>query len=220
MVFFCVYCNEEVGENEEVLDCDTCKAWQHRACKSGIGKRQYREIARKGLEIEWECYKCKNGSLWLFRNEEPMLEYFHINTQIEEPVPIIEESLEDNPLPINIQLVEQIEAHEEYETWANRVVDTQWQCSVCGKKLTCGATIQQTGNVFKREANPHSHPGRTGIEKTSRIVAEMKEEASQDIFKSAATIVEGLYTTNADSIVPFIVNISKVEPSQALRQGL
>eukprot|EP00112_Aurelia_sp_Birch-Aquarium-sp1_P022776 Seg6536.1 transcript_id=Seg6536.1/GoldUCD/mRNA.D3Y31 product="hypothetical protein" protein_id=Seg6536.1/GoldUCD/D3Y31 len=125
MVFFCVYCNEAVGENEEVLDCDTCKAWQHRACKSGIGKRQYREIARKGLEIEWECYKCKNGSLWLFRNEEPMLEYFHINTQIEEPVPIIEESLEDNPLPINIQLVEQIEAHEEYETWANRVVDTR-----------------------------------------------------------------------------------------------
>ena len=59
--FYCIFCTEKVTSRQEALLCDGCDRWQHRCCKTGITREQYRAAVRSGKEVIWRCLNsCEN----------------------------------------------------------------------------------------------------------------------------------------------------------------
>ncbi|XP_046557952.1 uncharacterized protein LOC124267116 [Haliotis rubra] len=68
---------------------------------------------------------------------------------------------------------------------------TNWRCSVRNKKNSCPATATQKGTSFTPSDKPHNH--------TSILI---KEDATNELLKSAATIVEDAVTTIVEPDAP------------------
>ena len=57
----CVYCHQYVRYNSQALECDICKQWVLRACRTYISISEFKDILRNinnGLPFEWECASC------------------------------------------------------------------------------------------------------------------------------------------------------------------
>ena len=56
----CLHCKNQVKDDDETMQCDVCKGWQHIRCRRIIGVRLYRKICM-GLEpeVSWRCKECK-----------------------------------------------------------------------------------------------------------------------------------------------------------------
>lgn len=77
-----------------------------------------------------------------------------------------------------------------------------WRCSVRSKALSCGASMQQDGQTFRRGPQAHCHPAKPGIGTATKITAAIKEKAAANVFKSASNIVESVinnYSTEVQS---------------------
>lgn len=64
-----------------------------------------------------------------------------------------------------------------------------WTCSVRNKNLWCKASVYQKGSNFTRGPQPHIHTERLGAATATKINALVKQTAKEDIFTSAAEIV-------------------------------
>lgn len=67
-----------------------------------------------------------------------------------------------------------------------------WRCSVRSKSLTCPATVSQDGDVFTRGSRHHVHEAQPNAGITAEVTAAAKKLAKEqeDMFKSAATLVD------------------------------
>ena len=57
---YCIFCTEEVTSRQGALLYVGCDRWQHRRCKTGISREQYRAAVRSGDEIIWRCLFCND----------------------------------------------------------------------------------------------------------------------------------------------------------------
>lgn len=80
-------------------------------------------------------------------------------------------------------------------------VTTRW-CSVRNKIQRCPARVTQKSNAFKVGRLGHCHPATPGILTASKVALHAKKEGNNDIFKSAAKLVQDAMTTNIDSSAP------------------
>ena len=51
----CIFCEREVGWDEEGVQCDMCDKWQHRLCYTGLTREQY-----QNLDFEFVCGPCQD----------------------------------------------------------------------------------------------------------------------------------------------------------------
>ncbi|MPC19062.1 hypothetical protein E2C01_011969 [Portunus trituberculatus] len=56
----CLVCKNLVRPRQEALLCDVCNSWQHRTCKTGISREDYRRVVREGLDVNWSCTTCSS----------------------------------------------------------------------------------------------------------------------------------------------------------------
>ena len=67
---------------------------------------------------------------------------------------------------------------------------TTWICSVWSKTVRCLASVVQTGNQYTRGIHCHLHQARPGGDTALEIVATVKNNARDNMFQSAAAIVD------------------------------
>ena len=73
---------------------------------------------------------------------------------------------------------------------------TYWQCTVRPKGNYCRATVIERNGQFVMGKQSHNHPPATGAVTATKIVAAVKEQALQDVFKPASAIVEEVRMPN------------------------
>ncbi|KAH3751333.1 hypothetical protein DPMN_185886 [Dreissena polymorpha] len=54
----CVYCEQNIGEDDKVISCDECERWKHLSCETGVSLQQYRKMVKGEVVLEWKCHKC------------------------------------------------------------------------------------------------------------------------------------------------------------------
>ena len=79
---------------------------------------------------------------------------------------------------------------------------TEWWCTIRGKALRCHATVRQRGDAFTKGRHDHIHPADPGALKTTKVKVSVKSQAAQDIFKSAATIVQDTLNDEVQHVDP------------------
>lgn len=62
----CLDCNNEVGETDKALACETCENWFHISCQN-IPEQVYDFMVEEeeGQQLQWFCKYCKRGSVKL-----------------------------------------------------------------------------------------------------------------------------------------------------------
>ena len=95
-------------------------------------------------------------------------------------------------------------------------VGVHWRCAVRNKNVKCRATVKETNVMYIKDHNPHSHPPETCSAITSKVSALVKEKALQDVFRSAADIVDEVLRDEVDPHVPLS---SLPAPENLARQG-
>lgn len=84
---------------------------------------------------------------------------------------------------------------------------TDWQCTVRRKVNPCKARITQRGVAhFQHGEHGHNHPAEVGAAMVARVTSCVKAKAVEDVFKSAAAIVDEVIITMPVSIAFFKTN--------------
>ena len=73
---------------------------------------------------------------------------------------------------------------------------TYWQCTVRPKGNYCSATVKERNAEFVTRKQSHNHPPATGALTATKILAAVKEQALQDVFKPTSAIVEEVSMQN------------------------
>ena len=73
---------------------------------------------------------------------------------------------------------------------------TYWQCTVRPKGNYCRAAVKERNEQFVTGKQSHNHPSVTGAVTATKIVAAVKEQVLQDVFKPASAIVEEVSMPN------------------------
>ena len=74
---------------------------------------------------------------------------------------------------------------------------TYWQCTVSPKGNYCRATVKERSGQFVTGKQFHNHsPPATGAVTATKILAAVKEQALQVVFKPASAIIEEVSTPN------------------------
>lgn len=79
---------------------------------------------------------------------------------------------------------------------------TDWCCSIRSKALRCSATVVQNCDNFKNGPSAHNHPAKPGIGTAVKIIAEVKARAKNEVFTSAATIVQDVLQARVNESEP------------------
>ncbi|XP_061178328.1 uncharacterized protein LOC133186965 [Saccostrea echinata] len=164
----CVACTRKVSARQHALLCDGCNRWQHRICDTGISQREYRDMIRSEITINFTCTICK-------RNEEET-----IRTTLE----IMDQGSQRGK--------RKLVSSDGYE-FVKKVSKgdfTYWRCSKRSKTVNCPATISQKGDTFKANSRAHIHQADKGALKKVQVWKEVKSQCVQDIHKPARRVVE------------------------------
>ena len=54
----CIYCTQNVNNEDQALDCDGCKKWQHINCDDIMTMEEYTTLNEENGVKEWKCFKC------------------------------------------------------------------------------------------------------------------------------------------------------------------
>ncbi|XP_070568671.1 uncharacterized protein [Ptychodera flava] len=73
---------------------------------------------------------------------------------------------------------------------------TLWRCCVRNKTLVCKATVDQCGDVFTRSLINHNHQAEPGIATKVKITKRAHQLARENVFRSAAAIVDEIFITD------------------------
>lgn len=87
--------------------------------------------------------------------------------------------------------------------------------TVRNKNVNCKATVKEA-EMYIRDHNPHCHPPETCSVITSKVSALVKKKAIEDVFRSAADIVDEVLLDKVDPHVPLS---SLPAPENLARQG-
>lgn len=60
MARICLECQADIGKRQDQLKCDICECWQHRTCRSGMTRPEYRQFLRCN-DYNWRCFYCTEG---------------------------------------------------------------------------------------------------------------------------------------------------------------
>ena len=85
------------------------------------------------------------------------------------------------------------------ETKAGKVT---WRCSVRSAAHTCKAGVTQTGQEYTRTAYGHDHPAQPGIAERIRKTKAIHQKAKENVFTSAANIMEEVMQGTVDLKAP------------------
>lgn len=184
-----------------------------------MSHKDYRLLQRGELELpDWRCTSCHTElsqfSASNLSHEEQDQEFnisssFNAHLQ-EPPVEVLEEdsipdasltslmsseihyeivpasSLKGKPLLVDSNgYTYNIKSNKNARTWK-----TTWRCSVRNKSVTCKATVLQDGETFTAGLHNHCHQSQPGRQKAIKIAAYVKNKAKDDVFRSAASIVD------------------------------
>eukprot|EP00794_Sanderia_malayensis_P011476 gene11476-12672_t len=174
MEYFCVSCKKEVHPRQEAIECNECKRWQHRTCKSGVSREDYRRFNREEIEIDWKCEDCRDGRVTVFdRTEHNGLSSSSqldisfqvaaestrtddvslcVRTPFAVPVPVSEEPMEDDPLP---EIEIQINWPEDTER-CNQVVEAEIVAEISSQE--CEKTVGKQKERVENESTDRSRP--------------------------------------------------------------
>ena len=53
----CDVCTEQVSNNENAIECESCNRWQHFQC-SGLTREEFDIAKRRNCKLTWLCVKC------------------------------------------------------------------------------------------------------------------------------------------------------------------
>lgn len=79
---------------------------------------------------------------------------------------------------------------------------TVWRCTIRNKNSQCLATVVQQGEVFTPGETNHCHDFQPNLDTAKRVTSAVKDKASDDVFKSAAAIVESVMINAIDPSQP------------------
>ena len=85
------------------------------------------------------------------------------------------------------------------ETEAGKVT---WRCSVRSAAHTCKAGVTQTGQEYTRTAYGHDHPAQPGTAERIRKTKAIHQKAKENVFTSAANIMEEVMQGTVDLKAP------------------
>lgn len=91
---------------------------------------------------------------------------------------------------------------------------TIWRCTIRNKNAQCLATVVQQGELFTAGGSDHCHDFLPNLDVAKRVTAAVKDKASDDVFKSAAAIVESVMR---DAIDPSQQHPAMPDPSLLTR---
>ena len=60
----CTVCDDEVGDEEDAINCDKCKGWCHYTC-CNVQRQKYEQMKEKNLR--WKCPPCKSKRVYTSR---------------------------------------------------------------------------------------------------------------------------------------------------------
>jgi len=179
---------------------------------------------RDGINITWICPECQQSSTQMETEDEIPTDKdmsFNVSLPIADPNPVLETSLQDEPLPQVISEDEPtrytvikggskrgadilIDNQGYIYTFKRKTsITTTWICSGRGKK--CYATVtQQSNNNFCRGLHPHTHPGDPSETLKCSARAKVKEAARDDVFVSSGVLAKQALesVSNADLPLP------------------
>ena len=92
---------------------------------------------------------------------------------------------------------------------------THWRCTVRNKSINCKATVTQVCDTFASGPAPHSHPPLAGTAISSKISAEVKKKAADDVFRPASELVEEAIKNHVPQDAP----VTLPAPHNLARQG-
>ncbi|KAK3083417.1 hypothetical protein FSP39_022105 [Pinctada imbricata] len=90
---------------------------------------------------------------------------------------------------------------------------TRWFCSVRSKSIRCRATVSQVGDAFFPGASGHSHPGDPKLLLRVELQKQVREKATNDLFRPAMRFVEDAVLDVAPdqrSLLPKQTNLKRV----------
>ncbi|KAG1679378.1 hypothetical protein GQR58_012952 [Nymphon striatum] len=79
---------------------------------------------------------------------------------------------------------------------------TSWWCSVRNKRERCPATVAERNGAFHVGNLRHCHPAQPGVLAAKTVIVQSKKEGLDDVFKSAAKIVQNSIATNVQLDAP------------------
>ena len=203
--------------------CDGCKSWQHRTCKTGISREDYRRAVREGLDVNWSCTTC--SSVQDIAVHDCPEDHLPTPTQalvddINSENDLDEDTLDNDTLDCSeahppIITYEKICASSQrgkqklvdslgfsYTFKRKTHVGVHWRCAVRNKKVTCNMIVKEVNGVFIRGANEHSHPPEACPLTTSEVSKLIKDKAMDDVFRPALEIVEEVLLEHVDPTKP------------------
>ena len=77
-----------------------------------------------------------------------------------------------------------------------------WRCSVRSKAYICKVGVNQVGQQYTRTPYGHDHPAQPGIAERIRMTKNIHKKAKENIFTSAAALVEDVMLTDVDLDAP------------------
>ena len=121
-------------------------------------------------------------------------------TTYSEPT-IEDQPVNDQPPPLAFEVVEGASKRAQQKLFDNRGYSycvkrrrntiTYWHCSFRGKSNHCPASVVQCPEGFTVGVE-HNHAAEVGLPETTKLTAAIKRKATDDLFRSASAIVDGV----------------------------
>ena len=75
MSFPCINCNNDVGDDDAAVRCDTCNNWCHIDCSNDITHEEYNQLIDGIIDLVWHCTRCRVASEDIIRaNDLPAIQ--------------------------------------------------------------------------------------------------------------------------------------------------
>ncbi|XP_075325930.1 uncharacterized protein LOC142383943 [Odontesthes bonariensis] len=204
-------CDSAVTRRQQTLVCHLCSGWQHRLCDTGVSQDLYRQMQRSN--VQRTCAPCRDTNATdrssVIEDQPPASMPSPVpsrtgnNESIEESLQetVVEDTvLDDHPVAPTYEVVEcgtkrgrpQLIDNSGYRFGVHhtRSSSVTWRCTARPNGAACRAKVLQRDGVFEAGQYPHNHGPNPGAATAAKVAARVKAEATRDLFKSAAVIVQ------------------------------
>lgn len=205
--------------------------WQHRTCGSGVTREAYWAAVKEGMDVNWMCGECSSEGSGTpeiltatpFDESRQSVDAGETSaTPVDDPTPrptVTEDDIAYEKVSSSSQrgqhkLVDSLGYTYTLKRKTN--IGLHWRCSVRNKNTNCGATVKETAENYVRSHIPHCHPPESCPAIKSKVSALVKKKAVEDVFRSAADIVDEVLCTEVDPNKPLS---SLPAPYNLARQG-